>query len=265
MRLNVETPGLRGRLHEVPFAEVVQLLCAAKRTATVEFTSGFALMGILGFQDGRCIYAAGMERAGQDAFFALATVVDGEFAVYYGKKAPNGDNISGDTLYLLLEVARRTDEERRDSLPPLPAAPTIDEVAAAVDAAIAGGPPPLPHPRRRKTDRPPFASQLETTQPGRHLKQTGMFSAFFDEYSSARERLREASVPPGKMAVLSSEAPKKRSKTKTKVKALPAEKPMAQPAPPFVSVALAGDKASEAAAGESDTDIIKDGGFVSAS
>jgi len=243
VRANVAIPGLRGRLQDVPFAEIVQLLCAAKRTATVEVTRGYNTVGTLGFTDGRAVWASGCGRDGADAFYALAALDDGDFAVHYGKPSPI-ENLHGDTLYLLLEAARRADESRRDSQVPqsadsaMSAVARIEDVAsvvaAAVDAAIAGGPPPPSHPRRRKTDRLP----AEPTSPGRRAStnsKSGMFSGFFEEFSTARERQRDPSRP----------VPRPRA-------AAPAKSDDIAAAPPFASLAFQSTEQS----GDRDTDII---------
>ena len=226
--------GLAGDLGDVPTAELIQLLCATRRVAQVDLlTERGNVLGSMHFADGRAVRAEAGDVLGEDAFYVLACQLEGRFEVRYGVQADDV-NLSGDTLFLLLESARRTDEARRpgdsdvdddaaddaamaalsDVAPPLPA--VIAPVAAAVEgpalrvirasevpAEIAGGnnlpsegdtPPALPRRRRRAT-----AAAGEKTAPGRRsASQNGLFSGFFEEFQQRQGRTegrRRASAP----------------------------------------------------------------------
>jgi len=185
--------GLVGHLGELPMAELVQLLCATRRTATVELTVAGDVVGVICFADGRAVFARTTGGAvGVDAFYALAALERGDFAVYYGRQA-HAANITEDTLFLLLEAARRADEARRNVEEAL-ALETLASLEDALDGALDGStasddaaapvvttaPPPLPR-RARPAD-----ARGEATQPGRRTSGSGLFSGFFEEFSEAR-------------------------------------------------------------------------------
>ncbi|HEY1101223.1 MAG TPA: DUF4388 domain-containing protein [Myxococcota bacterium] len=105
--------GLSGDIGEVPMAELVQLLCATRRTAEVELRHLGRFLGTLNFADGRAVNARTVDDVvGVDAFYALAGLEIGAFSVRYNRSAAD-ENLTGDTLFLLLEAARRVDEARR--------------------------------------------------------------------------------------------------------------------------------------------------------
>ncbi len=105
--------GLSGDISDVPMAELVQLLCATRRTAEVELRHLGRFLGTLAFADGRAVSARTVDDVvGVEAFYALAGLEVGAFAVRYNRRAGD-ENLTSDTLFLLLESARRADEARR--------------------------------------------------------------------------------------------------------------------------------------------------------
>ena len=171
--------GLSGRLSDVPIAELVQLLCAARRTATVQLRRDGEAIGLMAFVDGRAVCADTTDgRSGADAFYALAGVESGDFEVFYGRAVAEA-NIHDDTLFLLLEAARRADESRRV----VEDVVALDALTEAIDHALT--PPALP----RRRERRPADKKGEATSPGRRSASTsGLFSGFFDEFSAARDK-----------------------------------------------------------------------------
>jgi hypothetical protein len=201
-------PGLTGDLGDVPMAELIQLLCAARRTATVDIIVDDEVMGTLAFADGRAISARTENGVcGIDAFYALAAFEVGAFEVFYGRTVSTAD-LTEDTLYLLLEAARRADEARRvvdQALVPA----SLDAIADAFDAmasddiaiasappvpepavrAMPATPPPLP---RREAKSAPIADDVSPGDPTEPVRPSaaasGLFSGFFSEFSAARAR-----------------------------------------------------------------------------
>lgn len=177
-------PGLSGRLFDVPIAEIVQLLCAARRTASVHLSRDGQALGELAFVDGRAVCAFTTDgSAGADAFYALACLESGDFEVFYGQTVAE-PNLHEDTLFLLLESARRADEAGR-------IVAAVDGVSAAIDEALTAPSAP-PHHESLSAD---FKS--EPTSPGRRSPGgSGLFSAFFEEFSAARrDKQRGATTP----------------------------------------------------------------------
>ena len=199
-------PGLTGDLRDVPMTELIQLLCAARRTATVDIIVDDEVMGTLAFADGRAISARTENGVcGVDAFYALAAFEVGAFEVYYGRTVSSAD-LTDDTLFLLLEAARRADEARR-----VIDQPSLEAIAYAFDAIAGDGiagdvavavapptapspstPPPLPRraPQAPPTHAAPVAEDVSSGEPTEPVRPsaTGLFSGFFNEFSAARAR-----------------------------------------------------------------------------
>lgn len=263
--------GLVGHLGELPMAELVQLLCATRRTATVELTLMGDGVGVICFAEGRAVFARTTGGAvGVDAFYGLAALERGEFAVFYGRGAHSA-NITEDTLFLLLEAARHADEARRhaeEALALEPLASLEDDLDGALDGSttshdadvpvVTTSPPPLPR-------RPRPAARGEPTEPGRRTGSTGLFSGFFEEFSEARahqqresrEQRRERRAGERASSASSSRAPARPAPDDggglriVRLSELRTDDIVA--APPFASLAFA---AGHSGVGDSDTDII---------
>ena len=185
--------GLSGDIVDVPMAELVQLLCATRRTAEVEMRHLGRFLGTLCFAEGRAVSARTVDAVeGTEAFYALAGLEVGAFAVRYNRRAA-AENLIGDTLFLLLESARRVDEARRvvedaEESEPVVVAPT--------PSAPSTSPPPLPKrsssssssstsssgKKKRSSDR----VDATVEQPRRTAASMGQFSGFFSEFTQAR-------------------------------------------------------------------------------
>ncbi len=183
-------PGLSGRLFDVPIAEIVQLLCAARRTASVQLSRDGQALGELAFVDGRAVCAFTTDgSAGADAFYALACLESGDFEVFYGQAVAE-PNLHEDTLFLLLESARRADEAGR-IVNAVAAVAAVDGVSAAIDQALTAA----PAPPRHESFSADFKS--EPTSPGRlSPASSGLFSAFFEEFSAARRDKQHGATTP---------------------------------------------------------------------
>jgi hypothetical protein len=265
--------GLVGQLGELSMAELVQLLCATRRTATVELTVMGDVVGVICFAEGRAVFARTTGGAvGVDAFYNLAALERGEFAVFYGRGAHSA-NITEDTLFLLLEAARRADEARRSAEEALALA-TLASLEDALDGALVGSttsqnadvpvvtasPPPLPR-RPRPAD-----ARGEPTEPGRRTGSTGLFSGFFEEFSEARahqqresreQRRERRARERASSASSSSRAPTRPAPDDVgglrivRLSELRTDDIVA--APPFASLAFSADHSG---VGDRDTDII---------
>lgn len=190
--------GLAGDIVDVPMAELVQLLCATRRTAEVEMRHLGRFLGTLCFADGRAVSARTVDGIeGTEAFYALAGLEVGAFAVRYNRRA-SAENLTGDTLFLLLESARRVDEARR----------VVDDaedelvVAAIGTPSPSTSPPPLPRKstssssspsspsssgkKKRSSDRTTPPGDATVEQPRRTAASMGQFSGFFSEFTAAR-------------------------------------------------------------------------------
>ncbi len=283
-------PGLTGDLRDVPMAELIQLLCAARRTATVDIIVDDEVMGTMAFADGRAISARTESGVtGVDAFYALAAFEVGAFEVYYGRTVSSAD-LTDDTLFLLLEAARRSDEARRViDQPSLEAIAEAFDAMASDDVALAAPPPapvaqtkPPPLPARQAAAKPaakpmptvvaPVAEDVssgETTEPVRPRATTGLFSGFFDEFSAARARETEAPRPAAPRPPLDRRQGERRGQRQHEGRREGSRKESARRAtddvvahPPFASLAFQGDSSM---VGDRDTDIVSRHSNISAS
>jgi hypothetical protein len=195
--------GLSGNIEDVPMAELVQLMCATRRTAEVELRHLGRYLGSLGFAEGRAISAVTVDGiGGVEAFYALAGLEIGAFAVRYNRRTTD-ENLTGDTLFLLLESARRVDEARRgpepEPEPEFDLPPTVAVNEPEVPAAVASSPeapaPVAPAVPRRSSS----SSSSSSASPSRRRRSAdaatevsgraasmGQFSGFFAEFSAAR-------------------------------------------------------------------------------
>jgi len=102
--------GMRGQLATLPFADLVQLLHAGRRTGTV-FLNASGHEARLGFQDGRLVAAESGATSGEAVFFELVNWPEGEFRLERDLEPfPEPARIQTDTLALLMEALRRMDE-----------------------------------------------------------------------------------------------------------------------------------------------------------
>lgn len=197
---NSDGVGLSGNIEDVPMAELVQLMCATRRTAEVELRHLGRYLGSLGFAEGRAISAVTVDGVGGvEAFYALAGLEVGAFAVRYNRRTTD-ENLTGDTLFLLLESARRVDEARRGPEPEpepefdLPPTVAVNEPAAVPTPSTTAAPPP-PLPRRSSSSSSSSASPSSSrrrrsadaaTEVSGRAASMGQFSGFFAEFSAAR-------------------------------------------------------------------------------
>ena len=117
----VVPPALAGRLDEVPLVDVVQLVCVGRRDAAIAVRCDGAEVGggVIFCRGGRAVFACGDDGSvGEAAFFALVAAPAGTFAVRYGVDMI-GENLGGDTTWLLLEAMRRLDEAAGGVVPVL--------------------------------------------------------------------------------------------------------------------------------------------------
>ena len=194
--------GLSGDIVDVPMAELVQLLCATRRTAEVEMRHLGRFLGTLCFADGRAVSARTVDGIeGTEAFYALAGLEVGAFAVRYNRRA-SAENLTGDTLFLLLESARRVDEARRvveDAADDAELVTTAPGAATTTTTAPSTSPPPLPRrstssnssssssgKKKRSSDRTTPPGDATVEQPRRTAASMGQFSGFFSEFTAAR-------------------------------------------------------------------------------
>jgi hypothetical protein len=108
--------GFRGVLRRVGLQDVLQMECLARNSSLLKIHAGSVHGGIF-VKDGQIIHAQCGNRAGEDAFNYLLGLAGGEFDVQAFVPPPS-QTISGSWEFLLMEAARKRDEEGMIKPPP---------------------------------------------------------------------------------------------------------------------------------------------------
>ena len=121
--------GFHGVMRRVGLQDVLQMECLARNSSVLKIHAGHA-HGTIYVKDGQIIHAQCGSRTGEDGFNYLLGLAGGEFDVQ-PFAAPPTQSIAGSWEFLLMEAARKRDEEG-DSSPS--------------DQGDTGFPTPAPHP-----------------------------------------------------------------------------------------------------------------------
>jgi response regulator RpfG family c-di-GMP phosphodiesterase len=100
--------GVSGNLREMPLPELVQVLARSRKSGKLKIRSGNDL-GEVHFADGDVVNALWSNFRGEEAFYEMFRLQDGDFGFDPGFK-PSGRTIQADADSLLLEGMRRLDE-----------------------------------------------------------------------------------------------------------------------------------------------------------
>jgi hypothetical protein len=108
--------GLRGRLEQFGLATVLTFLDLERRSGELLLLASRGV-GRLWLRHGRvvCVRIEGSRRARKSALYELLTWDEGRFAFTQTDVSHVEDEIAAPTTMLLIEAARRTDEQRSDS------------------------------------------------------------------------------------------------------------------------------------------------------
>ncbi|MDP2166721.1 MAG: DUF4388 domain-containing protein [Thermodesulfovibrionales bacterium] len=105
-----EAKGVTGTLKDFSLTDIVQILNLGLKTAKVEIVNG-SRRGIVYLFHGRVVHADAGEFKGNSAFFDMAGWESGTFQILHGQR-PFEENITMDTMHLLLEASRIIDEAK---------------------------------------------------------------------------------------------------------------------------------------------------------
>jgi CheY-like chemotaxis protein len=108
--------GFRGVLRRVGLQDVLQMECLARNSSVLQIHAG-NVHGAIFVREGQIVHAQCGNRTGEDAFNYLLGLTGGEFDVQ-PFTAPPTQSISGSWEFLLMESARKRDEEGRMTPPP---------------------------------------------------------------------------------------------------------------------------------------------------
>jgi len=101
--------GFHGVLRRVGLQDVLQMECLARNSSLLKISAG-NIQGLVYVKDGQIIHAQCGNRTGEDAFNYLLSLSGGEFDVR-PFTAPPTQSISGSWEFLLMEAARKRDED----------------------------------------------------------------------------------------------------------------------------------------------------------
>lgn len=126
--------GFSGTLRQVGLQEVIQMECIGRRSAILEIRNQ-QVLGEIYIETGAIIHAAVGPLAGEKAFYRLLSLGGGEFRLKPFTPPPQR-TVEGSWEYLLMEAARRADEEtalidrKPTATPDEPPAPSATPAAA---------------------------------------------------------------------------------------------------------------------------------------
>jgi CheY-like chemotaxis protein len=101
--------GFRGVLRRVGLPDVLQMECLARHSVVLKIQAG-SVQGLIFVKDGQIIHAQCGSRSGDEAFNYLMGLAGGEFDVQAFAEPP-AKTISGSWEFLLMDAARKHDEE----------------------------------------------------------------------------------------------------------------------------------------------------------
>lgn len=101
--------GFHGVLRRVGLQDVLQMECLARNSSLLKISAG-SVQGTVHVKDGQIIHAQCGHRTGEDAFNYLLSLSGGEFDVKPFTPPPT-QSITGSWEFLLMEAARKRDEE----------------------------------------------------------------------------------------------------------------------------------------------------------
>lgn len=176
--------GFHGVLRRVGLQDVLQMECLARNSSLLMISAG-SVRGAVYVKDGQIIHAQCGNRSGEDAFNYLLSLSGGEFDVK-PFTAPPAQSITGSWEFLLMEAARKRDEEGGAIQPPggtdesfptppvlhssernTPAIVPVIEAASAAEVELPV--PPQRVPARAETGRPKVEEMLVCSLQGEVL------------------------------------------------------------------------------------------------
>jgi len=102
--------GVKGRLREMNFPELVQVLCSGGKSVVIDITSPAGRVEVF-VRDGEIIHARSSSHQGEEAFYEVMAWKDGDFIIRPAVDFPER-TIHASSMGLLMEGARRGDESR---------------------------------------------------------------------------------------------------------------------------------------------------------
>jgi response regulator RpfG family c-di-GMP phosphodiesterase len=109
-----ESRGIKGRLEDMSFPEIVQVLNLGLKTAQVDIQfEPEGMHGELYFSRGEVNFVSTEKHEGEEAFFEMLKWNEGSFKIRHGIQPPSV-NVSKSTMGLLMDGMKIIDEENRD-------------------------------------------------------------------------------------------------------------------------------------------------------
>ncbi len=115
--------GFRGVLRRVGLQDVLQMECLSRNSSVLEIKTK-TVHGLVYIEDGQIVHAEAGQRFGEEAFNYLMALSGGEFNLK-PFSAPPRKTIEGQWEFLLMEAARKRDEDKEPAQEPAPAAQNL--------------------------------------------------------------------------------------------------------------------------------------------
>lgn len=101
--------GSGGRLSDFGIVELIQTLSLGMKTVKLELRHDTMGRGVLYLEGGRITHAGTEDKAGEEAFYQIATWADGAFEIH-SNQSTQDKNVAVSNDFLILEALRRMDE-----------------------------------------------------------------------------------------------------------------------------------------------------------
>lgn len=98
-----------GRLSDFGIVELIQTLSLGMKTVKLELRHDTKGRGVLYLEGGRIVHAGTEDKAGEEAFYQIATWADGGFEIH-SNQSTQDKNVQVSNDFLILEALRRMDE-----------------------------------------------------------------------------------------------------------------------------------------------------------
>jgi CheY-like chemotaxis protein len=138
--------GFRGVLRRVGLQDVLQMECLSRNSSILEINAR-QIQGLIYIEAGQIVHAEAGDRAGEEAFNYLMALAGGEFNLKPFSE-PRQRTISAQWEFLIMEAARKRDEEGANILQPAEKPPLPDPFTCPQTQYIVKAPQPKPEQQR---------------------------------------------------------------------------------------------------------------------
>ena len=154
--------GFRGVLRRVGLTDVIQMECLARSSSVLE-VSAARMTGKLFIDTGQIVHAQCGDLTGEEAFNRLLSMSGGQFNLKPFTEPPTR-SLSGQWEFLLMEAARKSDEDKESQAAAISTAPVSETFQEEIERITAAAISETASPRSLGFAEPPGASSLPATR-----------------------------------------------------------------------------------------------------